>query len=188
MKRAVITGIGIISSLGNTIDEVAGALKTGRSGIKRDAEFTEQGLRSQISGQISIDPQSLIDRKLYRFMTKASGYGYLAMAQAIKDAQLGESMVKNDRTGLIMGTGGTSTEDVIDSVETFRRAGVRRVGPYRVTRGMNSALSSVLSTSFGIRGVNYSVTSACATSAHCIGSAVEQIQLGKQDIVFAGGA
>ncbi len=188
IKRAVITGIGIISSLGNSIDEVTSSLKEGRSGIKQDEEFTEKGLRSQISGQVSVVPKELIDRKLYRFMTDSSGYGYLAMEQAIKDANLDESEVKNDMTGLVMGTGGTSTEDIIDSVETFYRAGVRRVGPYRVTRGMNSALSSVLATSFGIRGINYSVTSACATSAHCIGTAVEQIQLGKQNVVFAGGA
>jgi len=188
MKRAVITGIGIISSLGNSIEEVTDSLKFGRSGIKKDEIFAKKELRSQISGQVSVDPQAHIDRKLYRFMTKSSGYGFLAMAQAIKDAKLDESLVKNDMTGLVMGTGGTSTEDIVDSVETYYRAGVRRVGPYRVTRGMNSALSSVLSTAFGIRGINYSVTSACATSAHCIGTAVEQIQLGKQNIVFAGGA
>jgi len=188
MKRAVITGIGIISSLGNSIEEVTDSLKFGRSGIKKDEIFAKKELRSQISGQVSVDPQAHIDRKLYRFMTKSSGYGFLAMEQAIKDAKLDESLVKNDMTGLVMGTGGTSTEDIVDSVETYYRAGVRRVGPYRVTRGMNSALSSVLSTAFGIRGINYSVTSACATSAHCIGTAVEQIQLGKQNIVFAGGA
>jgi len=188
MKRAVITGIGIISSLGNSIAEVTDSLRLGRSGIKRDDMFVERGLRSQISGQVSVEPKEMIDRKLFRFMTDSSGFGYLAMEQAIKDAKLEESMVKHDRTGLVMGTGGTSTEDIVDSVDTYHRAGVRRVGPYRVTRGMNSALSSVLATAFGIRGINYSVTSACATSAHCIGTAVEQIQLGKQDIVFAGGA
>ena len=188
MKRAVITGIGIISSLGNSVDEVTISLKEGRSGIKQDEEFVEKGLRSQVSGQVSVNPKDLIDRKLYRFMTNSSGYGYLAMEQAIKDAKLDDSIVKNDMTGLVMGTGGTSTEDIVDSVETYYRAGVRRVGPYRVTRGMNSALSSVLATAFGIRGINYSVTSACATSAHCIGTAVEQIQLGKQNVVFAGGA
>jgi len=188
MRRAVITGIGVISSLGNTVEEVTDSLKLGRSGIQKDETFAEKGLRSQISGQVSVDPQAQIDRKLYRFMTKSSGYGFLAMEQAIKDAQLDESMVKNDMTGLVMGTGCTSIEDIVDSVETYHRAGVRRVGPYRVTRGMSSALSSVLSTAFGIRGINYSVTSACATSAHCIGTAVEQIQLGKQSIVFAGGA
>ena len=188
MRRAVITGIGVISSLGNTVEEVTDSLKLGRSGIQKDETFAEKGLRSQISGQVSVDPQAQIDRKLYRFMTKSSGYGFLAMEQAIKDAQLDESMVKNDMTGLVMGTGSTSIEDIVDSVETYHRAGVRRVGPYRVTRGMSSALSSVLSTAFGIRGINYSVTSACATSAHCIGTAMEQIQLGKQSIVFAGGA
>jgi len=188
MKRAVITGMGILSSLGNNVNEVTNSLKHGKSGIKRDEEFIEKSLRSQISGQISITPKDIIDRKLYRFMTKSSGYGYLAMQQAIADANLEPEMVKNDFTGLVMGTGGTSTEDVIDSVEIFNRAGVRRVGPYRVTRGMNSALSSVLATTYGIRGINYSVTSACATSAHCIGTALEQIQLGKQTIVFAGGA
>jgi len=188
MKRAVITGIGVISSLGNNVAEVTNSLKYARSGIKQDKEFTEKGLRSQISGQISVNPKEHIDRKLFRFMTNSSGYGYLAMEQAIKDAQLEESLVKNDMTGLVMGTGGTSTEDIVESVEVFNRSGVRRVGPYRVTRGMNSALSSVLATGFGIRGITYSVTSACATSAHCIGAAVEQIQLGKQNIVFAGGA
>ena len=188
MKRAVITGVGIISSLGNSISDVTESLKQGRSGIKVDESFVEKGLRSQVSGQISLCPKELIDRKLYRFMTDSSGYGYLAMVQAIADAKLDEHLVKNDLTGLVMGTGGTSTEDVVDSVDTFRKGGVRKVGPYRVTRGMNSALSSVLATAFGIRGINYSVTSACATSAHCIGNAVEQIQLGKQNIVFAGGA
>ena len=188
MKRAVITGIGIISSLGNSISQVSDSLRFGRSGIKKDDMFIERGLRSQVSGQVSVEPKELIDRKLFRFMTDASGFGYLAMEQAIIDAKLDEAMVKHDRTGLVMGTGGTSTEDIVDSVETYHRAGVRRVGPYRVTRGMNSALSSVLATAFGIRGINYSVTSACATSAHCIGTAVEQIQLGKQDIVFAGGS
>lgn len=188
MKRAVITGIGIISSLGNNLSDVTASLKEGKSGITRDDVFAERELRSQVSGQISLNPKELIDRKLFRFMTDSSGYGYLAMQQAIADAKLDESLVKNELTGLVMGTGGNSTEDIVDSVEMYHKGGVRKVGPYRVTRGMNSALSSVLSTAFGIRGINYSVTSACATSAHCIGTAVEQIQLGKQTIVFAGGA
>jgi len=188
MKRAVITGIGIVSSLGNTVAAVTESLKNGASGIEKDEVFAERALRSQISGQVKIDPEKIIDRKLYRFMTKSSGFAYLAMKQAIEDANLEESIVKNDMTGLIMGTGGTASEDIVDSVETYHRAGVRRVGPYRVTRGMSSAVSSVLATAFGIKGVNYSVTSACATSAHCIGAAVEQIQLGKQQMVFAGGA
>ena len=134
MKRAVITGIGIISSLGNSIEDVTESLKKGKSGIKLDETFVEKGLRSQISGQISLNPRELIDRKLYRFMTDASGYGYLAMKQAIEDAELEENQVKNDFTGLVMGTGGTSTEDVVDSVDTFHKGGVRKVGPYRVTR------------------------------------------------------
>jgi 3-oxoacyl-[acyl-carrier-protein] synthase-1 len=188
MKRAVITGMGLISSLGNSIAEVSDSLKNSRSGISKDRVFAERGLRSQVSGQVSVDPKKNIDRKLLRFMTDSSIYGYLAMEQAIKDANLDDSLVKHDRTGLVMGTGGTATEDIVESVEIYHKSGVRRVGPYRVTRGMNSALSSVLATAFGIRGINYSVTSACATSAHCIGNAVEQIQLGKQSIVFAGGA
>lgn len=188
MKRAVITGIGVISSLGNSLQEVTASLKNARSGINRDESFVEMGLRSQISGAISIDPSTLIERKHYRFMNQSSGYGYLAMQQAIADSGLAADQVSNTRTGIIVATGGPSTEDILDSVEVFKKSGVRRVGPYRVTKGMCSSISSVLATHFAIRGVNYSVTSACATSAHCMGAAVEQIQLGKQDVVFAGGA
>lgn len=188
MKRAVITGIGIVSSLGNSFQEVIESLKTARSGIEKDAEFSNMGLRSQVSGSINIDPEKLINRKHYRFMNKASGYGYIAMQQAIEDAKLTDDQVSNDRAGLVVATGGPATNDIVDSVEIFKSKGLRRVGPYRVTKGMCSSISSVLATHFGIRGINYSVTSACATSAHCIGNAVEQIQLGKQDIVFAGGA
>lgn len=188
MNRAVITGVGIISSLGNNYQEVIASLKASRSGIKKDDEFAQVGMRSQISGAINIDPESLIDRKHYRFMNKASGYGYLAMQQAIEDANLEAEQVSNNRTGLVVATGGPATSDIVDSVDVFKAKGIRRVGPYRVTKGMCSSISSVLATHFGIRGVNYSVTSACATSAHCIGNAVEQIQLGKQDVVFAGGA
>lgn len=188
MKRAVITGIGIISSLGENKAQVAESLRTGRSGIRRNESFVEVGLRTHVSGHIGLDHAELIDRKLSRFMTRATGFGYLAMREAIEDAGLTPELVSNEQTGLIMGTGGPTTEDVMDAIDTFRKGGVRRVGPYRVTRGMNSSLSSVLSTAYGIRGVNYSVTSACATSAHCIGAAVEQIQLGKQKMIFAGGA
>lgn len=187
-KRAVITGIGIVSSLGNNYQEVVESLKQARSGIKKDDEFALVGMRSQVSGAITIDPEALIDRKHYRFMNKASGYGYLAMQQAIADSTLPEDQVSNNRTGLVVATGGPATNDIVDSVEVFKAKGIRRVGPYRVTKGMCSSISSVLATHFAIRGVNYSVTSACATSAHCIGNAVEQIQLGKQDVVFAGGA
>lgn len=188
MKRAVITGIGIISSLGNDFATVTDSLKKSRSGIKKDEDFVNAGLRSQVSGAIAIDPAERINRKHYRFMNLASGYGYLAMQQAIDDAGLDARMVCDNRTGLVVATGGPSTQDIMESVELFRAHGLRRVGPYRVTKGMCSSISSVLATHFGIRGVNYSVTSACATSAHCIGNAVEQIQLGKQDVVFAGGA
>ena len=188
MRRAVITGVGIISSLGNNYQEVIESLKTARSGIKKDQEFAAMGMRSQISGAINIDPETLIDRKHYRFMNKASGYGYLAMQQAIEDSKLAADQVSNNRTGLVVATGGPATSDIVDAVDVFKAKGIRRVGPYRVTKGMCSSISSVLATHFGIRGVNYSVTSACATSAHCIGNAVEQIQLGKQDVVFAGGA
>ena len=188
MKRAVITGLGIVSSLGNNVAEVRKSLKQGKSGIRPDEVFAQKAFRSQISGQVMLDPQVNMDRKMNRFMTHSSRYGYLAMEQAIADAKLNESDVKNDMTGLVVGTGAPSTEDIVDSVDVYHKSGVRRVGPYRVARGMNSALSSVLATAYGIRGINYSVTSACATSAHCIGTAVEQIQLGKQEIVFAGGA
>lgn len=188
MKRVVISGMGIISSLGNSIDEVSHSLKEGNSGIGHDPVFSDVGLRSHISGSIDVDPAETIDRKQYRFMNMASGYGYLAMQQAIESAQLDPSLVSHERSGLIVATGGPSTQDIVESVDVFRKSGIRRVGPYRVTKGMCSSISSVLATHFGIRGINYSVTSACATSAHCIGSAMEQIQLGKQDIVFAGGA
>jgi len=188
MKRVVITGMGIVSSLGNSVQTVSESLKNGRSGIRYDQNFAEVGLRSHVSGAIDVDPAASIDRKQYRFMNVASGYGYLAMQQAIESAKLDARQISQDRTGLIVATGGPSTQDIMESIDIFRKSGIRRVGPYRVTKGMCSAISSVLATHFGIRGVNYSVTSACATSAHCIGAAMEQIQLGKQDIVFAGGA
>lgn len=188
MRRVVITGVGIISSLGNNYQEVIESLKAARSGIKKDEEFAKMGMRSQVSGAITVDPEALIDRKHYRFMNKASGYGYLAMEQAIEDSNLAADQVRNNRTGLVVATGGPATDEIVDAVDVFKARGIRRVGPYRVTKGMCSSISSVLATHFGIRGVNYSVTSACATSAHCIGNAVEQIQLGKQDVVFAGGA
>ncbi len=188
MRRAVITGIGIVSSLGNNFAEVSASLQHSRSGIRADQSFIDAGLRSQVSAPINIDPAELINRKHYRFMNLASGYGYLAMQQAVENSGLAASEISHPRTGLIVGTGGPATADIMDSVDTFRKQGLRRVGPYRVTKGMCSSISSVLATHFAIRGVNYSTTSACATSAHCIGGAVEQIQLGKQDIVFAGGA
>jgi 3-oxoacyl-[acyl-carrier-protein] synthase-1 len=179
--------MGIISCLGNDKETVTDALKQGRSGIKFQEEYKEMGFRSHVAGSIDIDLDSKIDRKLRRFMGNAAAYSYLAMEQAIEDSGLTEDQVSNERTGLIAGSGGASSADIVESADILRSKGVRRVGPYRVTRTMGSTVSACLATPFKIKGVNYSITSACATSAHCIGNAMEQIQLGKQDVVFAGG-
>ncbi len=187
MRRVVVTGMGIVSCLGNDLETVLDSLKQGRSGIKFQPEYKELGFRSQVAGSIDIDLDALIDRKLRRFMGNASAYAYLAMKQAIEDSGLGEDQVSNVRTGLIAGSGGASSADIVESADILREKGVRRVGPYRVTRTMGSTVSACLATPFKIKGVNYSITSACATSAHCIGNAMEQIQLGKQDVIFAGG-
>ncbi|WP_372738113.1 beta-ketoacyl-ACP synthase I [Neptunomonas sp.] len=187
MRRVVVTGMGIVSCLGNDKETVLDSLKQGRSGIKFQEEYKELGFRSHVAGSIDIDLEALIDRKLRRFMGNAAAYSYLAMDQAIKDAQLTDDQVSNVRTGLIAGSGGASSADIVESADILRDKGVRRVGPYRVTRTMGSTVSACLATPFKIKGINYSITSACATSAHCIGNAMEQIQMGKQDIVFAGG-
>ncbi|WP_028470385.1 beta-ketoacyl-ACP synthase I [Neptunomonas japonica] len=187
MRRVVVTGMGIVSCLGNDKEAVLDSLKEGRSGIKFQEEYKELGFRSHVAGSIDIDLEALIDRKLRRFMGNAAAYSYLAMDQAIKDAGLSEEQVSNVRTGLIAGSGGASSADIVESADILRSKGVRRVGPYRVTRTMGSTVSACLATPFKIKGINYSITSACATSAHCIGNAMEQIQLGKQDVVFAGG-
>ena len=187
MRRVVVTGMGIVSCLGNDKETVLDSLKQGRSGIKFQEEYKELGFRSHVAGSIDIDLEALIDRKLRRFMGNAAAYSYLAMDQAIKDAGLSDDQVSNVRTGLIAGSGGASSADIVESADILRDKGVRRVGPYRVTRTMGSTVSACLATPFKIKGINYSITSACATSAHCIGNAMEQIQLGKQDIVFAGG-
>ncbi len=187
MRRVVVTGMGIVSCLGNDKETVLDSLKQGRSGIKFQEEYKELGFRSHVAGSIDIDLDALIDRKLRRFMGNAAAYSYLAMDQAIKDAQLTDDQVSNVRTGLIAGSGGASSADIVESADILRSKGVRRVGPYRVTRTMGSTVSACLATPFKIKGINYSITSACATSAHCIGNAMEQIQMGKQDIVFAGG-
>lgn len=187
MRRVVVTGMGIISCLGNDQETVLESLKEGRSGIRFQPEYEEMGFRSQVAGQVDVDLDSLIDRKLRRFMGNASAYAYLSMKQAIEDAGLTEDQVSNVRTGLIAGSGGASSADIVESADILRDKGVRRVGPYRVTRTMGSTVSACLATPFKIKGVNYSITSACATSAHCIGNAMELIQLGKQDIIFAGG-
>ena len=188
MREVVITGIGIISSLGNNISEVTNSLRNLKSGISENIINKELGLRSHVSGSIrNLEPKELIDRKLYRFMGDAAAYAYLSTVEAIKDASLNDSELSNQKTGLIMGSGGASTEDQIDSADILRTKGLKRIGPYRVTKAMGSTVSACLATSFGIKGINYSISSACATSAHCIGSGMEQIQLGKQDIVIAGG-
>ena len=188
MREVVITGIGIISSLGNNISEVTNSLRNLKSGISENIINKELGLRSHVSGSIlNLEPKDLIDRKLYRFMGDAAAYAYLSTEEAIKDASLNVSELSNEKTGLIMGSGGASTEDQIDSADILRTKGLKRIGPYRVTKAMGSTVSACLATSFGIKGINYSISSACATSAHCIGSGMEQIQLGKQDIVIAGG-
>lgn len=187
MKRVVITGIGITSCLGNTQEAVADSLRQGRSGIRFNESYADQNFRSQVSGSVDIDLSEHIDRKTIRFMGSAAAYAYIAMKQAIEDADLTEEQVSNPRTGLIAASGGASSENIVESADIMRSKGVKRVGPYRVTRTMGSTISACLATPFKIKGVNYSITSACATSAHCIGNAVEQIQLGKQDVVFAGG-
>ncbi|MBQ8706809.1 MAG: beta-ketoacyl-ACP synthase I [Succinivibrionaceae bacterium] len=187
MRRAVITGLGIISSIGNNAQEVLHSLKNGISGITFSEEFRDRGMRSQVWGSVKLAVEEFIDRKILRFMGNASAYAYLAMKQAIEDAGLGEDQVSNDRTGLICGSGGASPANQVEACDILRAKGVKRIGPYMVTRTMASTTSACLSTPFHIRGINYSISSACSTSAHCIGNACEQIQLGKQDIVFAGG-
>ncbi|AIY65950.1 beta-ketoacyl-ACP synthase I [Pseudoalteromonas piratica] len=187
MKRAVITGIGIVSSIGNNQEEVLESLKAGRSGITFNQEFADLKLRSNVCGSIDLDPKEHVDRKAMRFMGDAAAYSYISMQQAIDDSGLSEDQVSNPRTGIIVGSGGGSSKNQVEAADILREKGVKRVGPYMVPRTMASTTSACLATPFKIKGVNYSISSACATSAHCIGHAVEQIQLGKQDVVFAGG-
>lgn len=188
MRRVVVTGMGIISSLGNNKAEVLASLKAGKSGIIYQPEYAERGLRSHVAGSIkNLNIEELIDRKLLRFMAKGHAYAWLAMQEAIADAGLPEDLVSNIRTGLIVGAGGTSTESMLEATNTLAEKGIRRVGPYMVTKTMSSGIAACLATGAKIKGVNYGISSACSTSAHCIGAGVEQIQLGKQDIVFAGG-
>ncbi len=187
MRRVVITGIGIVSCLGNTLDDVSANLRAGKSGIRFRDEYKERGMRSQVAGVPEIDLDALIDRKPRRFMGDSAAFAYVAMQNAIADAGLTEAEVSNPRTGLIAGSGGHSSMNQVEAADIAREKGVKRVGPYMVPRVMASTVSACLATPFRIQGVNYSISSACATSAHCIGNAVEQIQLGKQDRVFAGG-
>ena len=187
MRRVVITGIGVVSSIGNNAAEVLDSLRKGRSGIRFSEEYRDLGFRSHVHGPIDIDIAALVDRRALRFMGEAAAYAHIAMQQAIADSGLGDEVVSNERTGLIVGTGGGSPANVVASADTLREKGVKRVGPYAVTKTMASTTTACLATPFHIKGVNYSISSACATSAHCIGNGTEMIQWGKQDVVFAGG-
>ena len=188
MKRVVVTGMGIVCSLGNNKSEVLESLKEAKSGIEYSEIYADMGLRSHVHGSISeIDTKDVIDRKMLRFMADAAIYNAIALDEAIKQSGLSLEMVSHERTGLIMGSGGASNVNVIDSADILREKGIKKVGPYRVPRTMGSTTSACLSTLFKIKGINYSISSACSTSAHCIGNAMEQIQMGKQDVVFAGG-
>lgn len=187
MKRVVVTGMGIVSSIGNNQAEVLASLKEGRSGIVFAPEYRDLGFRSQVHGSLKIDVDATVDRRWRRFMGDGAAYNYIAMQEAIADSGLDETDVSNERTGLIMGSGGPSTKNVVQAADIAREKGPKRIGPFMVPRAMSSTNSATLSTAFKIKGVNYSISSACSTSAHCIGNASELIQLGKQDIVFAGG-
>ena len=187
MKRVVVTGLGIVSSIGNNRDEVVDSLKQGRSGITFASVYEEMGFRSHVHGAINIDLDGLIDRKIKRFMGDGAAFNYIAMQQAIDDSGLSETEISNFRTGLVMGSGGPSTSNLVEAADILRTKGVKKVGPYMVPRTMSSTNTACLATPFKIKGVNYSISSACATSAHCIGHAMELIQMGKQDVVFAGG-
>lgn len=187
MRRVVITGLGIVSSIGKNKDEVTDSLFNARSGITFSQEYADMGFRSHVYGDIEIDISSIIDRKLRRFMGDAAAFNYIAMREAIEDSGLTEDQISNERTGLIVGSGGASTANVVVAADTLRNKGAKKVGPFMVPRTMGSTTSACLGTAYKIKGVSYSISSACSTSAHCIGNAAELIQLGKQDIVFAGG-
>ena len=188
LKRAVITGIGAISCIGNNISEITKSLKSGTSGILFNESYKELGMRSHISGSINLNLKDLIDRKHLRFMGEAASYAYLSTAEAIKDSGLDLSRFSSQDVGVIAGSGGASSRSQVEAADIVKSKGVKRIGPYRVTQTMGNTVSAALATFFGIKGVNFSISSACSTSAHCIGSALEQIQLGKQKIILAGGA
>lgn len=187
LRKAVITGLGIVASIGVGKEAVLQSLQQGRSGIVREEEFAAMGMRSQVAGMVKIDFKDYIDRRDLRFMGEAAAYSYIAMKEAIADAGLSDSEVSNDRTGLIVGSGGGSTKTAVESADTLRSKGVKRIGPYAVTKTMSSTTSACLATPFKIKGASFSISSACATSAHCIQSACDEIALGRHDIVFAGG-
>ena len=188
LKRAVITGIGAISCIGNNISEITKSLKSGTSGIRFNESYEELGMRSHISGSINLNLKDLIDRKHLRFMGEAASYAYLSASEAIKDSGLDLSRFSSQDVGVIAGSGGASSRSQVEAADIVKSKGVKRIGPYRVTQTMGNTVSAALATFFGIKGVNFSISSACSTSAHCIGSALEQIQLGKQKIILAGGA
>jgi 3-oxoacyl-[acyl-carrier-protein] synthase-1 len=187
MRRVVVTGMGIVSSIGNNANEVLASLREARSGIVAAPEYAELGFRSQVHAAPQIDWESMVDRRAARFLAPGTAYGHIAMEQAIADSGLEEADVSNDRTGLIVGSGGPSTRAIVDAVETTKTRGPKRVGPFAVPKAMSSGASATLATWFKIRGQNYSISSACATSTHCIGTAYEQIAMGRQDVAFAGG-
>lgn len=187
MRRVVVTGMGIVSCIGNNVEEVLASLKAGKSGISFAPEYAELGFRSQVHGKPTVNLQESIDKRLWRFMGDAAGYVHLSMEQAIADSGLEESDVSNERTGIIVGSGGPSTRAQVLAADVTREKGPKRVGPFAVPKAMCSTTSATAATNFKIKGVNYTISSACSTSAHCIGNAVEQIQWGKQDVMFAGG-
>lgn len=187
MRRVVITGYGIVSSLGNSCQEVLDALREARSGLVNCAEYAQLGLRSQIHGAVSIDLAARIDRKLLRFMGDAAAYTYVAFEEALTQAGLTRADIGHPRAGLVAGSGGSSTANIVQAADILRSKGVRKIGPYMVPRSMSSTVAACLATAFGLQGVSYAISSACATSSHCIGHAAELIQMGKQDIMFAGG-
>ncbi|ABG33381.1 beta-ketoacyl-[acyl-carrier-protein] synthase I [Roseobacter denitrificans] len=188
MRRVVVTGLGIVSSIGNNADEVLAALKAGTSGITASPEMSEHGFRSQIAGTLKIDVTEHIDKRALRFMGPGAAYAYIAMGQAIADAGLDENTISNPRTGLVAGSGGPSTSAMLTAHEVVKKTGAtKRIGPFAVPKCMSSTVSANLATAYKIKGINYSITSACSTSLHCIGNAAEQIMLGKQDVMFAGG-
>jgi len=187
MRRVVVTGLGIVSSIGNNANEVLASLREARSGVIAAPEYAELGFRCQVHAAPQIEWESLVDRRAARFLAPGTAYAHIAMEQAIADSGLQESDISNERTGLIVGSGGPSTRVIVEAAATTREKGPKRIGPFAVPKAMSSGPSAVLSTWFKIRGINYSISSACATSAHCIGAGAEQIQMGKQDVIFAGG-
>src|SRR6187397_619694 len=187
MRRVVVTGMGIVSSIGNNTQEVLASLREAKSGIVRADKYAELGFRCQVHGAPSLKPEEVVDRRAMRFLGEGAAWNHVAMEQAIRDAGLEDNDISNDRTGIIMGSGGPSTRTVVEAADTARAKGPKRVGPFAVPKAMSSTASATLATWFKIKGVNYSISSACATSNHCIGNAYEIIQMGKQDMIFAGG-